>query len=64
MDKAAIGLLIGLVVLVCIVGSSMSNREDLQRLQQLKNKRRFSGKRLPPDELEELDRLARKYWWY
>lgn len=64
MDKTVVGLLVALVVLVGIVGASMWDREDLQRLQQLKNKRRFGGKRLPPHELEELDRLARKYWWY
>ena len=57
-------LLIGAVVLVLILASAMWNKGDLKRLQDLKNKRRFSGKRLPPEELEELDRLMRKYPWY
>ena len=58
------GLIIGAIFLVAIILASLSNREGLKRYQQLKNKRRFSGKRLPPEELEEFNRLAKKYpWW-
>lgn len=64
MMEVGIGLVIGLLVLVGIVSVSMGNKEDLARLQQLKNKRRFSGKRLPPAEMQEFERLSRKYWWY
>lgn len=56
--------IIGLVFLVLIVLSALWNKEDLKRLQQLKNKRRFSGKRLSTDEQQELDRLQMKYPWY
>jgi hypothetical protein len=64
MDKGAIGLIIGVIVLVGIVGSGLMNKDDLNRYQALKNKRRFSGKRLPASEQEEIDKLAKKYWWY
>ena len=64
MATGSIGLIVSAVVLVAIVGSSLWNSDDLKRYQELKNKRRFSGKRLPALELEEFDRLARKYWWY
>lgn len=57
-------LLIGIAVLVLIVCAALWNKGDLKRLQELKNKRRFSGKRLPPDELAEFENLARKYPWY
>ena len=59
-----IGFIIGAVVLLAIILASVSNRDDLARYQQLKNKRRFSGRRLSPQEQEEIDRLARKYWWW
>ncbi|MBO9872469.1 MULTISPECIES: hypothetical protein [Xanthomonas] len=59
-----IGFIIGAIVLVGIIGASLSNKGDLNRYQQLKNKRRFSGKRLTPSEQEEIDHLARKYWWW
>lgn len=60
----AVGVIVGIVVIVLIALSSLWNKEDLNRLQQLKNKRRFSGRRLSADEANELDRLKRKYWWY
>lgn len=56
--------IIGFVFLVLIVLSALWNKEDLKRLQQLKNKRRFRGKRLSTDEQQELDRLQVKYPWY
>lgn len=64
MDKGAIGLIIGAIVLVGIVGASLINKDDLNRYQALKNKRRFGGKRLSAAEQDEIDKLARKYWWY
>lgn len=64
MADGAIGLVVGVVVLVAIAGASLWNSNDLKRYQELKNKRRFSGKRLSPPELEEFYQLARKYWWY
>jgi FtsZ-interacting cell division protein ZipA len=64
MAAGAIGLIIGAIVLVAIVCSSLWNSEDVKRYQALKNKRRFDGKRLSAQELEELDRLAKRYWWY
>lgn len=63
-NSGAIPLLVGLVVVVAIVGSALSGKEELARYQALKNKRRFSGRRLPPNEQAEFDRLAKKYWWY
>jgi FtsZ-interacting cell division protein ZipA len=59
-----IGIIIGAIFLIALVTAGLSNRGDLDRYQQLKNKRRFSGKRLTPDEREEMARLARKYWWW
>lgn len=59
-----VGFIIGAFVLVAIVASSLTNKDDLNRYQQLKNKRRFSGRRLSLDEQSEIDRLARKYWWW
>ena len=59
-----LAFIIGALVLVAIILASISNKGDLERYQQLKNKRRFSGKRLAPSEQEEIDRLSRKYWWY
>lgn len=57
-------ILIGIVFFVLIVLSSLWNKDDLKRYQELKNKRRFSGRRLTPDEQAELDKLMVKYWWY
>lgn len=59
-----IAIIVGAIVLIGIIAASLSNKGDLDRYQQLKNKRRFSGKRLAPQEKEEIDRLARKYWWW
>ena len=59
-----IGFVIGAIVLVGIIGASLSNMDDLDRYQQLKNMRRFGDKGLTPSEQEEIDRLARKYWWW
>ena len=59
-----IEFIIGAVVVALILIVSLTNQGDLKRYQELKNKRRFSGKRLPADELAELDKLARKYPWY
>jgi len=64
MSSGTTCIVVGCVVLIAIVLSSMWNKDDLKRLQELKNKRRFSGKRLPPDELAELEQLSKKYWWY
>jgi hypothetical protein len=62
--NAMVGLVVGAIVLVIIVIISFANSDDLKRLQHLKNKRRFGGRRLPPEEEQELDRLLRKYPWY
>lgn len=59
-----IEFIVGLVFVVLILIVSLTNKSDLKRYQELKNKRRFSGKRLPSEELAELDQLARKYPWY
>lgn len=59
-----IEFIVGLAVVLFILVISLSNKGDLKRFQELKNKRRFGGKRLPPDEQAELDRLSRKYPWY
>lgn len=55
---------VGAIVFVAIVCASLFNKGDLDRYQRLKNKRRFSGRRLSPSEQEEIDRLSRKYWWW
>lgn len=57
-------LIIGLIFLVLILCTALWNKDDLKRLQQLKNKRRFGGKRLSPEDQAELDRLQMKYPWY
>ncbi len=59
-----IGLVVGAIILIGIIGASLSGREELDRYQQLKNKRRFSGQRLTPEEQEEMNRLSQKYWWW
>lgn len=51
-------------ILAAIVLTSLWNKEDIQRLQGLKNKRRFRGARLSTDEQLELEKLQKKYWWY
>jgi prolyl-tRNA editing enzyme YbaK/EbsC (Cys-tRNA(Pro) deacylase) len=62
--KAALALVIGLLVLLFIVVASLTNKSDLKRLQELKNKRRFGGKRLALAEEQELNELMKRYWWY
>ena len=59
-----IAFIVGSVVFLIIIVSSLTNRGDLQRFQELENKKRRGGRRMPPDEQEEMDRLARKYWWF
>lgn len=59
-----ISLVVGLIFAIAIAGSFVWNKDELARYQALKNKRRFGGKRLPPEDLAEFDRLTRKYWWY
>lgn len=55
---------VGVVILAAIFLTSLWNKEDLQRLQALKNKRRFGGKQLQIEEQVELEKLQKKYWWY
>lgn len=62
--KVVVGLIIGVLVVAGILASSLQNKGDLKRLQELKNKRRFSGRRLSVEEAEELNRLQVRYWWY
>lgn len=62
--KAMIAIVVSAVVLAIIIVVSLTNSDDLKRLQQLKNKRRFSGRRLTADEEQELNRLLVKYPWY
>lgn len=57
-------LIVGAFFCIAIIFASLGSKDDLGRYQQLKNKRRFSGKKLTPDEKEEADRLAKKYWWW
>lgn len=64
MDKGAIGFIIGMIVFLGIILSSIMNKEELKRYQSLKNKKRFGGRKLPISEQIELDDLAKKYWWY
>lgn len=59
-----IELIVGFVVVAFVLIVSLTNKGDLRRYQELKNKRRFSGKRLPPEELAELEQLAKKFPWY
>lgn len=60
----AISAIIGLVVFMLILIVSFTDKKELSRLQQLKNMRRFSGRKLSGEDARELDRLQRKYWWY
>ena len=55
---------VGVVILAAIFLTSLWNKEDLQRLRALKNKRRFGGKQLQIEEQVELEKLQKKYWWY
>lgn len=63
-DSATTAAIIGVVILAAVALTSLWNKEDLKRLQALKNKHRFSGKRLSRDEHTELENLQKKYWWY
>ncbi len=62
--KTTIGVFVALVIIAIVAISSLLNRDELKRLQELKNKRRFGGKALPQAEAEELNALQRKYPWY
>ena len=57
-------LLIGIAFLVLILLSAAWNKDGLKRYQELKNKKRFSGRKLSPQEQAEMDKLMVKYWWY
>lgn len=57
-------LVIGVFIVLAIAWAVVANKDELARHQALKNKKRFSGKRLPPEEQEELERLSKKYWWH
>lgn len=63
-SAGAVSLIVGLVFVVAIAGSSLWNKEELARYQALKNKRRFGGKRLSPEDQAEFERPSIKYWWY
>lgn len=63
-NSATIAAIIAIVILAAITLSSLGKKENLKRLQELKNKRRFSGKRLSGEEHTELENLQKKYWWY
>lgn len=63
-NGSAIAIIIGMATLAVIALSSLWNKDDLKRLQELKNKRRFGGKRLSADEQAELEQLQKKCWWY
>ena len=58
------GFIIGIIVLIAIVAASLTNKDDLNRYQALKNKRQFGGKRLSDSDKQEIDKLATKYWWW
>jgi len=58
-----IAFVIGLVFFVAIMLTYASNKEERDRYYQLEHKRRYGGKKLPPDELAEWEKLARKYKW-
>ncbi|MBP3981947.1 hypothetical protein J8G26_14555 [Acidovorax sp. JG5] len=55
-----IEFIVGLVVFALILIVSVTNKGDLNRYPEIKNKRRFSDKHLRPDELAELEKFARK----
>jgi hypothetical protein len=40
-----------------------AKRNERTRLQELKNKRRWGGKKLSLEEQAEFERLTIKYWW-
>lgn len=63
-EQSVVGFIIGIIVFIAIVAASLTNKDDLNRYQALKNKRRFGGKRLSDTEKEEIDKLAAKYWWW
>lgn len=63
-NGSAIATIIGVATLAAIVLSFFWNKEDVKRLQELKNKRRFGGTRLSAGDQSELERLQRRYWWY
>jgi hypothetical protein len=68
-------VILGIGIGVCVVAhmiktltssNKMENGEqnnELTRYQNLKNKKRWGGKKLLPIEQAELDRLRVKYWW-
>lgn len=55
---------ITIFIVLAIAWAFVGNKDELARHQALKNKKRSGGKRLPPEEQEELDRLSKKYWWH
>lgn len=59
-----VAVIISVLVLAGILWACMLDKEELSRHQQLKNKRRFGGKRLSAEDQAELDRLSQKYWWH
>jgi hypothetical protein len=60
----SVAAVVSLAIFAAIFLTSLWNKEDLNRLQKLKNKRRFGGKRLTTEEQGELEKLQSKYWWY
>jgi hypothetical protein len=53
-----------ILIVLTIAWAFVRSKGDLARLQLLKSRKRFGGKRLPPSEQAELERLSRKYWWH
>lgn len=49
------------LVVIFVLVVCLTSKGELKSYQELKNKRRFSGKRLAPNELAELDKFAIKY---
>ena len=62
--RFVIGLMVSVIVLVGIAISAHTNKDEVGRLQELKNKKRSGDKRLSHEDAAELDRLLRKYWWH
>lgn len=57
------GLVIGLICFIAVVAAYASDKPGRDRYNYLEQKRRYGGKKLPPDELAEWQTLAKKFKW-
>jgi hypothetical protein len=58
-----VAFIVGLIFFLALMLTYVSNKDERDRYNHLERKRRYSGKRLPTDELLEWEKLARKYKW-